>query len=435
MSQNTYRGKSPPIQAAKKSGAIPIVIIGMSALFFGCGAVLIWADATLMADASQALAPGHTAQIMSWVGMVAAFGKALVPSAAYEFAIRWRLFLVLLAVMAGVLLHSYSMITTAGYVGQGRDQAMVRIEDVHARKARAQERYDTALQRIERMRATRDQAAIQSDLTAAEAELAEAEHSLARAPRWARLDLSARKDVKQGKVNKLRTELAEALKVVQARQEADRAREELDDIKTPGMKDPFAQTIANYEIGMSAERISTLLPLLPSSLIEFGGAIFWLFSTVLFGVGVGEWRTRRAGSNALNQSMNQPRTRKMHSMVRMNQHEPTLNQHEPAADQNEPDGNRPEPAKNRSEPARTMRFVTSNGSGRLMDDEELIRIVIALAEQGFSKYKIAEHPLVTSRGQISSSTVYRIIKDVRAKKPKRTKAGPGSRKSEPRKNQ
>lgn len=277
MQSTKEHNQNPGGMQAGKSRAVVFWVFA-SALFF-VGAVLTAVDAIMMAVGARQMAPGEAATLMGVGALSAAILKAAWMVAAREFFQRRLYGLCLVAIFSGVALHTFSITAMTGIAAVGRDGVISSRGHDQNKRLRAVKRYETALAAVRQHRATRAASSIRYDLTRMEKRLASAEADIERSEGWREKGrFRLRRDRAQGQVDALQAELQVALAAKQAREELNAAKNDLDQIQAPQHSDPQAAAIARYPIGLTEDDVAMLLPLMPSLLIEWGGAIAWLFA-------------------------------------------------------------------------------------------------------------------------------------------------------------
>lgn len=247
---------------------IPAVIIG------GCAAGLAVCGALINYEGAKVMAPGEIVVIFAWAAVVAEIVKLFWLSG-FRYALRRREWMLALAMLgAGILLHTYSMAAALGTAASGRDKVISQRAGQQNALGYAQAGAATAKAEAGRLSGIRSGAEVQAEID-----------RLMLAPNTSGCKTPRGREALQTclQVQALRAELVNARKADDARHNAGAAQAKLEDLTlaAPQARDPQAEALAVY-LPLSADRIGTMLPLLPSLVVEFIPMAAMLLAMVLW---------------------------------------------------------------------------------------------------------------------------------------------------------
>lgn len=259
----------------------------------GCAFIMMAADAALNYAGAHIMAPGHMATAFAIAAFVAVVAKFFWLSTFVQ-AIRAKAVHVAIgALIAGVMLHSYSILSAMGLASVGRDEVMSARGDLQEAKARALEAYTEAKSRRDGLSGQMPSATVLASIAAAEAELrvAQSREADERKVKCGVRCETAMADIKsaEAKIASLKGDLALSVKAEQAQIDVTEAKAKLEAIVAPKHIDPLAAGLAIY-LPASVETVSKGIPLLPTLIVEFVPGIFLMIAVFLWGPAPAEAR-------------------------------------------------------------------------------------------------------------------------------------------------
>lgn len=259
----------------------------MTAMIVGaCAFIMMAADAALNYAGAHIMAPGHMATAFAIAAFVAVVAKFFWLST-FAQAIRVKAWHVAAgALVAGVLLHSYSILSAMGLASVGRDEVMSARGDKQEAKARALEAFNEAKARVGALAGQRPSETVLAAITAAEGELkvAQSREADERKTKCGSRCETAMADTAaaQAKIAELKGDLAMSVKAEQAKVDMAEAKARLEAIAAPKHIDPLAAGLAIY-LPASVDTVSKGIPLLPTLIVEFVPGILLMIAVFLWG--------------------------------------------------------------------------------------------------------------------------------------------------------
>ncbi len=255
-------------------------------------------------SAAFTLATGTTASLLAVIAAAAAVGKTFWISCVTLF---WRKRLyagIAVAVLFGLIAHTYSIQALLSLASTGRDTVVSeRGHQIEARE-RVVEQYELAKKTVTAMAGQRASAAVANDLRLAEADLAAAKQAKVSADTEAETQkatgigrlynaavtdsraAATKIDTIESRIRTLNSEKRASLQAEQAKVEMDENRAKLEAMGAPGVKDPQASNIRDYlslvgwNVSERGVSLGTLLPIL--AIAELGGMLLMALSTSLW---------------------------------------------------------------------------------------------------------------------------------------------------------
>lgn len=259
----------------------------MTAAIVGvCAFIMMAADAALNYAGAHIMAPGHMATAFAIAAFVAVVAKFFWLST-FAQAIRVHAWHVAVgALIAGVLLHSYSILSAMGLASVGRDEVMSARGDKQEAKARALETYTEAKARVDSLAGQRPSATVSAAIAAAENELkvAQSREADERKIKCGTRCEAAMVDIKsaEARLAALKGDLALSVKAEKAQIDLIEAKAVLATIVAPKHIDPLAAGLAIY-LPASVDTVSKGIPLLPTLIVEFVPGILLMIAVFLWG--------------------------------------------------------------------------------------------------------------------------------------------------------
>ena len=225
------------------------------------GAALTVVDALMMAMGAMLMALGESSTLMAVGALAGAIFKAVWMVCAREFFLRRMIVLALIAIVAGIFLHAFSLTAMTGLAAAGRDQTISVRGSAQEDRARAEAAYKDAKARLASMPATRLPGVIRRELKGVEADIVRFDARERAEWRAKRRRAAINKGEKARKRrNALKEELQIALEARRAEKALTAADAALRTLPAPQERDPQAAAIAK-------------LPLAPWSTVKFFASV------------------------------------------------------------------------------------------------------------------------------------------------------------------